>query len=82
MRCVYRGLFISAILAAGVSAANGQQLTQESFERIRKAIDVTPDELRWQKVEWKSYWDGLTEAQKLDRPIFYWIYFGDPRSGC
>jgi hypothetical protein len=28
------------------------------------------------------YWDGLVAAQQQDRPIFYWIYFGDPRGGC
>jgi hypothetical protein len=60
----------------------GQELTAANYERLRDQIDVKPDELRWQKVEWLSFWDGLVEAQAKDKPIFYWIYFGDPRGGC
>lgn len=64
------------------TATSAQELTPANYERLREQVDVKPAELRWQQVEWLSYWDGLVEAQKQDRPIFLWIYFGDPRGGC
>ena len=63
-------------------SAVGQELTAATFDRLRQKIDVTPDELCWQKVSWLPFWDGLVAAQRQDRPIFYWVYFGDPRGGC
>lgn len=59
-----------------------QELTMATYDRLKARIDVTPEELRWQQVPWMTFWDGLVEAQKQDRPMFYWIYFGDPRGGC
>jgi hypothetical protein len=67
-------------LVSGAAAA--QELTAANYERLRDQIDVKPAELRWQKIEWLSFWDGLVEAHAKDKPIFYWIYFGDPRGGC
>lgn len=69
------------VLVFGTSAP-AQELTTANYDRLKKTIDVTADELRWQQVNWLSFWDGLVAAQKNDKPIFYWIYFGDPRSGC
>jgi hypothetical protein len=59
-----------------------QELTPANYEKFRDQIDVKPAELRWQKINWLPFWDGLVEAQAKDQPIFYWIYFGDPRGGC
>lgn len=82
MRGWHQAVVVTMVLIVGSGFANAQPLTAESLERFQQEIDVTPDELRWQKVQWRSYWEGLIEAQRADRPIFYWIYFGDPRSGC
>lgn len=72
------------VLAAWVTgaAAAAQELTPVNYEQLRSQIDVKPAELRWQKVEWFSFWNGLVEAQAKDKPIFYWVYFGEPRGGC
>ena len=72
-------LSVLCLLALPLAA---QELTTTTYEGLKKKIDVTPKELRWQQVEWLRFFDGLVEAQKRDRPIFYWIYFGDPRGGC
>ena len=69
-------------LAIDLGSALAEELSPESYDRLRAAIDVTAEDLRWQEVPWRSCWDGLVEAQRADRPIFYWIYFGDPRGGC
>jgi putative VirB-like lipoprotein len=77
--------FFGALAAAALAAcavAPAQELTPATFDRLRERIDVKADELRWQQVRWVPFWDGLVAAQQQDRPIFYWIYFGDPRGGC
>ena len=75
---------IAAIMVSCLptSVAPAQELTAANYDKLRDQIDVKPDELRWQKIDWLSFWDGLVEAQAKDKPIFYWIYFGDPRGGC
>ena len=82
MRALGMRIAALAALVAGCAGAGAQELTATSWERWRDRIDVKPDELRWQQVSWQPFWDGLVSAQRQDRPIFYWIYFGDPRGGC
>ena len=60
-----------------------EKLTWKNYEKFRAIVNVKPAELSWQQVEWRStFWNGLVEAQAKDKPIFYWIYDGDPRGGC
>jgi hypothetical protein len=59
------------------------KLTWKNYEKYRALVNVKPAELAWQQVEWRNgFWNGLVEAQAKDKPIFYWIYDGDPRGGC
>ena len=59
------------------------KLTWKNYEKYRTVVNVKPAELAWQQVEWRNgFWNGLVEAQAKDKPIFYWIYDGDPRGGC
>ena len=59
------------------------KLTLKNYEKYRTLVNVKPAELAWQQVEWRNgFWNGLVEAQAKDKPIFYWIYDGDPRGGC
>src|SRR5262245_3826767 len=82
MRQLLFGLLWCAGLTGGFDAANAQELSPAAYSQLRAKVDVTEAELCWQKVNWLPYWDGLVAAQQQDRPIFYWVYFGDPRGGC
>ena len=82
MKCIVHLATCLAFVAGSAQTARAQELTKATYERWRDKIDVTPDELCWQKINWLSFWDGLVAAQQRDQPIFYWIYFGDPRGGC
>ncbi len=74
-------LLAAACLVAAPTAA--QELSPATYKQLREQIDVKPAELCWQQVHWiDSFWDGLLQAQAKDKPIFYWLYFGDPRGGC
>ncbi len=60
-----------------------EKLTSKNYDKLRGFVNVKPTELNWQQVEWRNgFWNGLVEAQAKDKPIFYWIYEGDPRGGC
>ncbi len=79
-----------AAVAAGIAACAlwagssvGKTPMPADYESNIRRVDVKPGELRWQDVLWRSgFFDGLVEAQAQDKPIFYWIYEGDPRSAC
>ena len=72
-----------ALYALLLLAPDGEKLTWKNFDRYRDFVNVKPSELTWQQVEWRNgFWNGLVEAQAKDKPIFYWIYDGDPRGGC
>ncbi len=80
-----RKLGLLVFLLAALTLARGQveQLTPANFARLRDQVNVKPAELGWQRVPWHdSFFAGLVEAQAKDKPIFYWLYFGDPRGGC
>ena len=84
---------VPALLAAALASVNPyasvraapapQRLTPDTFEAIKARVVPTPDELAWQRVRWRDgFFDGLLEAQAGDKPLFYWLYEGDPRGNC
>jgi hypothetical protein len=82
MRRLLFGWLCWQVLQSGAGWGEAQELAPATYAQLRAKIDVSSEELCWQKVAWVPYWDGLVAAQQQDRPIFYWIYFGDPRGGC
>ena len=53
------------------------KLTPETFDMIKARVSLTPEDLAWQKVPWRSgFLEGLLEAQAADKPIFFWFYGG------
>jgi hypothetical protein len=74
---------IAAALLLALLPTEDEKLGWSNYARLRDAIAVTPTELSWQRVEWKSgFWSGLVDAQAKDKPILLWLYEGDPRGGC
>ena len=75
-----------ATAAGGVRASEPafpEKLTAETFAAIKARVNVTPADLAWQQVRWRDgFFEGLLDAQAEDKPIFYWIYEGDPRGHC
>ena len=65
----------------GRSAATPpEKLTSGTYDQIKARLTLTDAELAWQKVPWRDgFFEGLLEAQAADKPLFYWIYEGDPR---
>ena len=72
-----------ALHALLLLAPETEKLSWKNYETFRGLVNVKPAELAWQQTDWRTgFWNGLVEAQAKDKPIFYWIYDGDPRGGC
>ncbi len=73
---------LSSDLAAG-NAPVPKKLTPDTFDVIAARVSLTPEDLAWQQIRWRDgFFEGLLEAQAADKPLFYWIYEGDPRGNC
>ncbi|MGV3722165.1 MAG: hypothetical protein ACO1SX_14740 [Actinomycetota bacterium] len=65
------------------AAAQSQRLTPATYDAIKAKVIPRPQDFAWQQVHWRDgFFDGLLAAQAADKPLFYWLYEGDPRSGC
>jgi hypothetical protein len=81
---------IPAILAgllsfAALTSAEPPQgpLTIKNYDDYRRWIVPDARESAWAKVPWRgTFWEGLVEAQKKDKPILLWSYGGDPLGSC
>lgn len=63
--------------------ADGPRLTEQTYEKWRDMILPSAKEGAWAKIPWRgSFWEGLVEAQKVDKPILLWSYGGDPLGNC
>jgi hypothetical protein len=77
------GVFGGDPAAGGEAPPVPKKLTPDTFEAIAARVALTREELAWQQVRWRDgFFEGLLEAQAADKPIFYWIYEGDPRGRC
>lgn len=76
---------LAAILAVTLAsaAAAEPEFSWSSYEKWRDFIDVKSSEIRWQDIPWRShFWAGVIDAQKENKPLLLWIYFGDPLGAC
>ena len=87
-RCMTCVLLAAVVGVSGSDLTVGdapvpEKLTPDTFEAIAARVTPTPEDLAWQQVRWRDgFFEGVLEAQAADKPIFYWIYEGDPRGRC
>jgi len=75
----------SLLLGTALLAADAPEppLTAQNYEKYRDLILPGARERGWEKIPWRgSFWEGLVEAQKADKPILLWSYGGDPLGSC
>ena len=84
--CCLAFTFLIACVGRDLEAGDApppKGLTPDNFEAIKARVNVTPGDLAWQKVRWRSgFFEGLMEAQAEDKPLFFWFYGGDPTGNC
>jgi hypothetical protein len=70
---IRRALFLWALAGALWS----QDLSDKNLEAVKKQILPDADDLRWDQIAWRAtYWDGVVDAQKADKPILLWAMNG------
>jgi hypothetical protein len=66
-------------LILGLGLFPTQDLSDESFEKLRAYITPKPQEMVWREIPWRPvFWDAVIEAQEKDRPIVLWAMNGHP----
>lgn len=73
-----------ALLAtlAIASSFHAQDLTEKNYDSIKQQIIPRADEEKWREIAWHpTYWDGVTAAQKADKPVMLFTMNGHP-FGC
>ncbi len=81
-----RSVLFSIALAGVAHAAPDKaptSLSWKNFDEVSSYIRLKPGDLNYQKISWHStVIEGQREAQKQDKPLLVWLYFGDPRANC
>lgn len=77
------GLVLAVGVQAALLAAPPARLSDESYADVRKHVALSAVDLRFQQVDWHdSVIKGVQQAQREDKPLLLWLYFGDPRGNC
>lgn len=72
-----RTSFVIALLLSAPLAA--QELTEDTYAKLRDHVLPSADELRWTAIDWRaSFWDAVVEGQKADKPVLLWAMNGHP----
>jgi len=60
-----------------VGTAWAQDLTDKTYDSIKAHVLPKPAELKWTNIPWRTtYWEGVIDAQKADKPILLWAMNG------
>lgn len=74
---------MALLIAQAPQNAAPAKLTDETYSAVRSFAKPKASDLTFQQIDWKpSVYEGLVAAQKEDKPMVLWLYFGDPRSSC
>jgi hypothetical protein len=77
-----RLLIALLLLPLAVSAYQAEEVTERNFQRLRDHIMPSAAEEEWRKIPWRTtYWQGVVDAQKADKPVFLFAMNGHP-FGC
>lgn len=76
-------LWGSAAILQADPAKTPESLSWKNFDAVSQYIRLKPNDLNYQKIKWlNTVFEGQRRAQKEDKPLLLWLYFGDPRANC
>ncbi len=82
MRSIFNLMAMACVVHSAVAKVP-ESLTWKNFDEISDYVRLKKNDLNYQKISWFStVIDGQREAQKQDKPLLLWLYFGDPRANC
>ncbi|MCC7510001.1 MAG: hypothetical protein IT464_11625 [Planctomycetes bacterium] len=78
-----RKLAVALLLLLPLSATHSaEELTEASYDRIVKHIMPSAEEEAWRKLAWRTtFWQGVMDANKEDKPVMLYTMNGHP-FGC
>jgi hypothetical protein len=78
-----RRLAIAALLLVPLASAfSAEELTDKNYDTIRDYLLPKGEEEHWKSIDWRAtFWDGVIDAQKEDKPIMLFAMNGHP-FGC
>jgi hypothetical protein len=78
-----RRLTIALLLVLPLASTfRAVELTDKSYDTIRDYLLPKGEEEHWKSIEWRAtFWDGVIDANKLDKPIMLFAMNGHP-FGC
>ena len=76
---MFRGLFVTLVVALAGTEAAPPELNDQTFAAWRDRIRPREAERCYETVHWlPTFWDGVMTAQKEDKPILLWAMNGHP----
>lgn len=57
-------------------------VTLKNYDTVRQHVLPRAEEEEWRKIEWRTtFWQGVMDAQKADKPVLLFAMNGHP-FGC
>ena len=57
-------------------------VTAKNYDTVREHVLPSDEEEKWRKMEWRTtFWQGVMDAQKADKPVLLFAMNGHP-FGC
>ena len=85
---LYKGLFLKKFLLMVLftfGCRNGHEpfhLNKSTYKMWKDFIKPTKKELAWAQIPWRNtFYDGLIESDKNQKPLLLWVMNGHPL-GC
>ena len=77
------GCALMVSISSSAQEKSPEILTWGNVDQVESYVRLKSADENYQMVNWHStVIAGQREAQKQDKPLLLWLYFGDPRANC
>ena len=77
-----RLLLLIVILFSCAKIKQEYQLNDRTYNMWKEFIKPTKEELAWAQIPWRStFYDGLIDSDRQQKPLLLWVMNGHPL-GC
>ena len=75
-------LLLMVILFSCAKKKQEYQLNDRTYNMWKEFIKPTKEELAWAQIPWRStFYDGLIDSDRQQKPLLLWVMNGHPL-GC
>ena len=74
-----RSVVVGLVAVLLASTAWGQELTEQSYARIKESLQLTALESTWREIPWRpDLGTAIREARQKKKSILLWVMNGHP----